>query len=181
MPRNQNKNIGRIALLISCLFCSPWGWAASLGRGEVTVNGRIIASACAIDTQSRDQTITMKTLPVGQIIRDGQGELQNFTIKLVNCVLEKPHPGHGDWRYFEVTFDGKADGERFGIDGGAKGIALQISDAQGNIATPGVPLAKRDIDPGDMALNYGLRVVGNYQSMRAGDYFSTVKFKMDYY
>ncbi|MBH2604613.1 type 1 fimbrial protein [Serratia marcescens] len=177
----ENKKIGRIALFISCLFCSPWGWAANQGHGEVTVNGRIIASACAIDTQSRDQTITMKTLPVGQIIRDGQGELQKFTIKLVNCVLEKTNPNQDDWRYFEVTFDGKADGKRFGIDGGAKGIALQISDALGNIAMPGVPLVKRDIQPGVMALNYGLRVVGNYQDLRAGDYFSTVKFKMDYY
>jgi len=181
MSGNQNKNVGNIALFISCLFFSPWILAANQGRGEVTVNGRIIASACAIDTQSLNQTITMKTLPVGQIIRDGQGELQSFTIKLVNCVLEKTNPGHGDWRYFEVTFDGKAEGQRFGIDGAAKGIALQISDAQGNIATPGVPLVKRDILPGDMALDYGLRVVGNYQNLRAGDYFSTVKFKMDYY
>lgn len=160
---------------------SDVGQAANQGRGEVTVSGRIIASACAIDTDSRDQTINMGASPVGQIIRDGQGDKRDFSIKLVNCALEKFNLELADWRYFQVTFDGREDSGLFAIDGDAKGIALQIVDGLGNVATPGVPVAQYAIQPGTMTMNYGMRVVGNNQLMKAGDYSSTVRFKMDYY
>ena len=169
------------AMLVNLLLCSSLAQSANQGRGEVTLNGRIIASACAIDTESGDQTITMATLPVSQIIRDGQGELHEFTIKLVNCTLEKFNPALDDWRYFAVTFDGREDAGLFGVDGNAKGIALQISDARGNVAAPGIPMEKNEIQPGTMAFNYGLRLIGNSQVMKAGSYYSTVRFKMDYY
>lgn len=155
--------------------------SANQGRGEVTMNGRIIASACAIDTESVDQTIKMKTLPISQVIRDGQSERQAFSIKLVNCVLEKFNPALDNWRYFEVTFDGREDAGYFGLDGSAKGIALQISDEKGNIVVPGTSMAKGAVHPGKMTFNYGLRLVGNHQVLKAGEYASTVRFKMDYY
>lgn len=181
MHLQHGKWILHSAMLVNLLLCSSLAQSANQGRGEVTLNGRIIASACAIDTESGDQTITMATLPVSQIIRDGQGELHEFTIKLVNCTLEKFNPALDDWRYFSVTFDGREDAGLFGVDGNAKGIALQISDARGNVAAPGIPMEKNEIQPGTMAFNYGLRLIGNSQVMKAGSYYSTVRFKMDYY
>ncbi|MGA9617236.1 MAG: fimbrial protein [Serratia proteamaculans] len=181
MHSQHGKRTLHSAVLVNLLLCTSLAHAANQGRGEVTLNGRIIASACAIDTESVDQTITMATLPVSQIIRDGQGELHEFNIKLVNCTLEKFKPSLDDWRYFSVTFDGREDAGLFGIDGNAKGIALQISDRQGNIATPGMPMAKNELQPGIMEFNYGLRLIGNNQVMKVGSYYSTVRFKMDYY
>ncbi|ASM15412.1 type 1 fimbrial protein [Serratia marcescens] len=181
MHSQHGKRILHSAVLVNLLLCSSLAHSANQGRGEVTVNGRIIASACAIDTESGDQTITMATLPVSQIIRDGQGELHEFTIKLVNCTLEKFNPELDDWRYFAVTFDGREDAGLFGVDGNAKGIALQISDTRGNVAAPGMPMAKNEIQSDTMAFNYGLRLMGNNQVMKAGSYYSTVRFKMDYY
>lgn len=181
MHLQHGKRILHSAVFVNLLLYSSLAHSANQGRGEVTVNGRIIASACAIDTDSVDQTIIMATLPVSQIIRDGQGELREFTIKLVNCTLEKFNPALDDWRYFSVTFDGREDAGLFGIDGNAKGIALQISDARGNVAAPGIPMDKNEIQPGTMAFNYGLRLMGNNQVMKAGSYYSTVRFKMDYY
>ncbi|MBL5824966.1 fimbrial protein [Serratia fonticola] len=181
MYSQRGKRISLSAVLLNLLLCSFWAKSANQGRGEVTVNGRIIASACAIDTESVDQTITMATLPVSQVIRDGQGELREFNIKLVNCTLERFNPALDDWRYFSVTFDGRDDAGLFGIDGNAKGIALQISDKLGNVASPGMPMAINELQPGTMEFNYGLRLIGNNQVMKAGSYYSTVRFKMDYY
>ncbi|MBC3211568.1 fimbrial protein [Serratia fonticola] len=177
----RGKKILWGVVLINLLLGPHLAMSANQRYGEVTVNGRIIVSACAIDTKSVDQTITMASVPISQVIRDGQGEWHEFSIKLVNCTLEQFNPQLDEWRYFSVTFDGREDGGHFGIDGNAKGMALQISDQWGNVAAPGVPMAKNDILPGSMEFKYGLRLIGNHQVMKAGNYNTTVRFKMDYY
>lgn len=166
-------------LLMNIFFVAPA--ASSQGFGRVNMAGAIIETACAIDTLSRDQTINMGTVPVSQISRDGQGLIRPFSIQLVNCVLARHDKKLPDWRYFQVTFDGSADQGFFGVAGEAKGIALQIADSQGNIAIPGIPLPFGEITPNDMLLNYSLQLVSNNQDLHAGEYSSTVKFKMDYY
>lgn len=162
-------------VLINLLLVSHLAMSVNQRYGEVTVNGRIIVSACAIDTKSVDQTIAMASVPISQVIRDGQGEWHEFSIKLVNCTLEQFNP------HFSVTFDGREDDGHFGIDGNAKGMALQISDQWGNVAAPGIPMAKNDIRSGAMEFKYGLRLIGNHQVMKVGNYNTTVRFKMDYY
>ncbi|MEE4412055.1 MULTISPECIES: fimbrial protein [unclassified Serratia (in: enterobacteria)] len=154
---------------------------ASQGWGRVNMEGAIIDTACAIAAGSRDQTIDMDTVPVSQIIRDGQGLTRPFTVELINCVLERPDNKLPDWKHFRVTFDGDADGKLFGVQGEAKGVALQIADSLGNVAIPGGPLPVGDITPGRMLINYSMKLVSNNQPLRAGNYFSTVRFKMDYY
>ncbi|WP_261446201.1 fimbrial protein [Serratia fonticola] len=168
-------------LLLSLCAAGP-AWAAQpQGWGRVNMLGAIIETACAIDTRSRDQTINMGVLPIGQIARDGQGVIRPFSIRLVNCILVRNDKMLPDWRYFQITFDGHADTGLFSVSGAAKGIALQITDGQGHIATPGEPLPFGEITPSEMLLNYSLRLVSNRQVLRAGEYSSTIKFKMDYY
>lgn len=168
-------------LFASVMLLPTLLFAANQGSGEVSVQGRIIASACAIDTESRDQTINMGVMPISRVIRDGQGDAHSFSVKLVNCVLEKPVHSQEEWRYFEITFDGENDSGLFGLAGKAKGIALQITDAQGQVALPGIPLQKNKIEPNAMTLNYSMRLVGNKQVAEAGEHYSTVRYKMDYY
>ena len=178
----MTRTLALLRTLCTCMMLtSTLLFAANQGSGEVSVQGRIIASACAIDTDSRDQTINMGNVPIGRIIRDGQGEAYPFSIKLVNCVLEKSPVTKSNWRYFEITFDGENDSGLFGLQGAAKGIALKIIDAHGQIAMPGVPLSKSDIEPNVMILSYSIRLVGNNQIIEAGKHYSTVRYKMDYY
>jgi type 1 fimbria pilin len=151
------------------------------GWGRVNMQGAIIDTACAISAGSREQVIDMETVPVADIIRDGQGINKPFSIELINCVLTRPNNKFPDWKNFQVTFDGEADGELFGVRGEAKGVALQIADGQGNIATPGKPFPFGDVLLGTTQLNYVMRLVSNNQSLRAGDYYSAVRFKLDYY
>jgi type 1 fimbria pilin len=181
MYLQHGKRTLHSAILINLLLCSPLALSTNQWRGEVTVSGRIITSACTIDTENVDQTITIATLPISYIINNGQSDWRAFNIKLVNCFLERFNPGNDKWRYFSVTFYGREDAGLFGVDGNAKGFALQISDSLGNIVTPGVPMVRNELELVAMQFNYGLRLVGNNPVMKAGSYYSTVHFQMDYF
>lgn len=173
----------KILIVFSCVF-SPMFFSAyaadtMAGWGRVNMQGSIIDTACAIAVDSREQSIYMGVIPVADIIRDGQGGSKYFSIDLVNCVLERE--GKEDWKQFQVTFDGDTVGDLFGIRGGASGVGLQISDDAGNIASPGKVLPLVDIIPGRMQLNYSLKLVANHHVLKPGDYFSSIRFKLDYF
>ncbi|WP_097164936.1 fimbrial protein [Enterobacter sp. CC120223-11] len=155
--------------------------ATQQGQGRVSMQGAIIDTACAISVDSREQVIDMGRVPIADIIRDGQGIRRDFSIKLVNCVLERPYSNKPDWKQFQVTFDGDAEGDLFGVRGDASGVALRILDKVGNVAMPGKALPLENIIPGDLQLDYTLRLVANNHALRSGDYFSTIRFKLDYF
>ncbi|HAT4999467.1 TPA: type 1 fimbrial protein [Serratia marcescens] len=171
--------------LAACLFIFTGFTAQAAGAiqgwGRVNMQGAIIDTACAIAVESRYQTVDIEMAPLADIIRDGQGKIKPFAIELVNCTLERANKNSPDWKQFQVTFDGDAEGDLFGVRGEASGIALQISDVAGNIATPGHPLPRGDIIPGDMRLDYRLKLVANSQALKVGDYFSVIRFKLDYF
>lgn len=154
---------------------------AAAGWGRVNMQGAVIETACAIDTESRDQTIDMSIAPLSQIIRDGKGATRAFSIRLVNCVLERIDENLPKWHRFQVTFDGRVDNGLFGVDGQARGVALQLADSEGNIVSPGNPTPLMDITAGNRELNYSLRLVSNQQLLRSGEFTSSIRFKMDYY
>ncbi|MBH1929646.1 fimbrial protein [Serratia rubidaea] len=170
-----------LLLLLVMPAMAPVAFAGLSGWGTVHMGGAIIDSACAIAAGERDQTVDIGTVPVSQIISQGQSNAIPFSVRLVNCSLERYASTLPDWQYFQITFDGPAEGNGFGLQGEAKGLAIQISDEQGNVAAPGVAMPKNDIHPGNMQLNYFVKLIGNKQRLRTGDYFSTIRFKLDYY
>lgn len=176
LPRNRAGAV----LLASLAFAPGYATSAAQGWGKVSMHGAIIDTACAIAAGSRDQTIDMDTLPLGQIIRDGQGMTKPFSIELVNCILERPE-NKPDWKFFQVTFDGYAEGSLFGVQGEARGVALKIKDSNGTPVIPGKPLPMEGIIPGNRVLNYSMTLMPNHQPLKAGAYFSTVRFKLDYF
>lgn len=167
------------SLLFSPVLLSAYASGDLAGWGRVNMQGSIIDTACAIAVDSHEQSIDMGAIPLADIIRDGQGHSKPFSINLVNCVLERP--GKEDWKHFQVIFDGDLDGNLFSIRGDASGVGLQISDSLGNIASPGKALPFVDITPGSMQLNYSLKLVANNHALKSGDYFSSIRFKVDYF
>ncbi|WP_413508500.1 fimbrial protein [Serratia proteamaculans] len=146
------------------------------------MQGSIVDVPCAIAVSSRDQAIDLAVLPVGQLMRDGQGPARPFSIQLVNCSLQQMRPGRADWTQFRVTFAGDVtDRALFGSSGQAEGMGIQITDAVGNVAQSEVPMPPGALVPGEKRLDYSLRLVGTHQILRAGAYRTTVRFKMDYY
>ncbi|AMG98900.1 MAG: fimbrial protein [Enterobacter asburiae] len=168
-------------IVFSCLFSPVFFISAQAadGWGRVNMQGSIIDTACAIAVDSREQSIDMGVIPVADIIRVGEGRSKSFSLVLVDCLLERP--GKEDWKKFQVTFDGDPEGNLFGIRGGASGVGLQITDSQGYVATPGETLPFVNITPGSMRLNYSLKLVANNHALKSGDYFSSIRFKLDYF
>lgn len=168
--------------VFSCIFSLwllPTALAADQSHGRVNMQGAIIDTACAIAVESRDQVIDMEVIPFADVLRDGHGRSKPFSIHLVNCVLERSTKP--DWYQFQVTFDGARDGDYFGVYGDARGVALRIMDEYGNQALPGKALPLRDIILGNKVLNYTLTLMPNQRGLKAGAYFSTIRFKLDYF
>ncbi len=180
MQNRIKKRGASYLILLPIYFCSP-AILAGQGEGRVNMQGAIIDTACAIATESREQVIDMSVTPFSDIARDGRGRSVKFNIYLINCVLERSNPALADWRQFQVTFDGNAEGELFGVAGDISGVALRISDAAGNIARPGVPLPLQALVSDNHRLDFMLDLIANHRPLKAGGYFSSVRFKMDYY
>ncbi|MFG1174697.1 fimbrial protein [Erwiniaceae bacterium CAU 1747] len=178
------KKISILFLLLNMSAANPVYSSGTLSadsdHGRVIMTGSIIDTACAISTGSLDQTVDMGAVPVSRIIRDGQGAKKDFSINLVKCILERHEAGLNKWQYFTITFDGFNDDGLFSVAGEAKGVAIRISDRDGNVASPGVALPPGEIEAGDMSLNFSMQLVSNHQALHAGEYNSIIKFKMDY-
>ncbi|WP_025119886.1 MULTISPECIES: fimbrial protein [unclassified Serratia (in: enterobacteria)] len=165
-------------LLVSVVTALP-AWAGS----QLSMNGAIVATACDIDTTSRDQTVDMGTLPFDRIVNDSQALAQPFSIRLVNCTLKHTGDNILGKQHFRVTFDGRNEDGRFGVEGAARGVALVLSDTQGNEAVPGkeLPTQTPVLQGKEMRLNYTARMVSNNQPLQTGTYSAQVRYQLDYH
>ncbi|WP_257624480.1 fimbrial protein [Enterobacter cloacae] len=172
-------------VVFSCMFTSllPASFAGntSFGWGAVNMQGAIIETACAIAVESQSQSIDMEVTSIADISRDGKGRVKPFAIELINCVIERQDKSKTGWKNFQITFDGDAEGNFFSVTGEASGIALKITDQSGKMALPGRPLAHEDLTSENMKLNYNLHLVANQSVLRAGEFFSAIRFKLDYF
>lgn len=150
-------------------------------QGRVNMQGSIFEGACAIAAGSQEQIIDLDILPTAEIVRTGQSAAHPFSIELINCLLTSSEIEQQNSKRFQMTFDGETDGNSFSVKGEAKGIALQIADESGNIATPGAPLSLKAFSLNAMQLSYSLRLISNNQPLHAGAYSSAVRFTLDYY
>ncbi|MEN4700026.1 fimbrial protein [Pantoea agglomerans] len=176
------RQVHRFSVL-ACWFIflgADAGAAHPQGYGRVSMRGSIIDTACAIDTQSRDQTVDMGATPTGVIARDGHGAARSFTIRLVNCRLAQPDERGAGWRDVRATFEGLNHNGLFGLNGNTRGVALELTDRHGNIARPGEPLPTGELSAGNQQLDYTLRLVGDRQVLRAGDFRTILRFRMEY-
>lgn len=168
-------------LTCSITFLSTNTIAAEWGQGRVNMQGSIVETACAIDTGDRKQSIEMGTLPVDTIIHEGKGNDNTFDIRLSHCVLSQSSENTPDQKHFQITFNGISDRDNFKVSGDAQGVSLMITDTEGNIAQPGVPLPFKFIPTENMNLTYRIFLVGDHQEIRPGEYKAVIRFGMNYY
>ncbi|WP_051916918.1 MULTISPECIES: fimbrial protein [unclassified Serratia (in: enterobacteria)] len=167
-----------LLLLVGAVTVLP-AW----GGSSLNINGAIVATACDIDIKSHDQTVEMGTLPFDQVVNNSQALARSFSIGLVNCALKHIGDSILGKQHFRVTFDGRNENGRFGVDGEARGVALVLSDAQGQEATPGEPLPPQIpvLQAKEMRLNYTARMVSNNQPLQTGTYTALVRYQIEYY
>lgn len=162
-----------VMLAISVLGQATYG---DVLKGRVGMEGSILDSACSIDTSQEYQLVTMKAVPVGQILRDGQGGMATLTILLIGC--EAPAEGN----LFRVTFYGTQGSKNtFSLSGNTKGIGIKIIDALGNVIQPGVPMEIMQQATTTNKLVYTLILRGNGETLQPGNYQTTLQMKLEYY
>lgn len=170
-------------LVISCIFISAFFdvQAAIFNEfsGRVNMQGTISDTACTIAVDSREQIIDMGVVSVADIVRDGQGRSKKFSIRLAGCVLGIQ--GKDERKQFNISFDGDSKGDFFTVHGDATGVALQLIDQVGNAVLPGNVLPFVNIPSDDMHLYYTLKLVANDHMLNAGSYFSSIRFRLDYF
>lgn len=169
------------------LFMLTKSWAVSnlisahsQGCGIVNVHGSILITPCAIKMSDEFQSIELGAETTGELEHEGKGPGRTLSIHLINCNLETAEGENPMASWFQVTFDGKNDESFFGLQG-ASGAAIEIVDAQGNVAHPGKPMPAGRITGHNMTLNYVLRLAENHHALRAGHYRATVRYKIDYF
>ncbi|HDX4051642.1 TPA: type 1 fimbrial protein [Enterobacter soli] len=167
-------------MLMATLPGKAIAWPKDEGSGTVAMKGSIIDTPCAIDIDDQAQVVEMGSETTGEIIHNGFGPVKTFRIHLVNCVLHQSIPHRPDWSGFQVTFDGKHDNTFFGVNGAA-GIGVKILDSEGNQAIPGIPMSKVALKPGKQFLDYTLQLVSDRHRLVAGNYRTTIRFKVDYF
>jgi type 1 fimbria pilin len=168
----------------SLVFMSFLISAKEQGHGRVTINGEIIDSACSLDMDNSDQTVDMLTQPISEVISETEGLPNEITIGLKNCSFNKAsqtNQNEDEWKYFRITFEGDREDKFFGVSGDATGVALEIYDPDGNIALPGEPMPKASIPLGSKGLKYFIKLVGNGKTLEPGAYYTTIRYKLDYY
>lgn len=170
-------------LIVSALgttFSSANATSSAPEFGHVHMQGSIIDTPCAISTADLLQSIEMNVSTVGEMVLNGRGSQKSFSLNLVNCDLNSHSQEQPDSTHFSTTFDGPSDHGLFRISG-AQGVGLQITDALGNLATPGKPLPAGSLVPGTQRLDYTLRVVSNDQPLKVGEFHAILRFKVDYF
>lgn len=176
---NQNR-----ALFFLLLLLSPLAFAAvpfDQGHGQVRMNGEIMASACGIYTDDLWQEIHFPPVSV-ELVSSSAGQLsRDFSLRLINCRLEKEDGSR--WSSARVYFDGEPDTlshSLFGLRGEAKGVALQLTNARGEIASPGNAFSAVALTEGDQQLNYRLQVIRNGQTLKEGAWTASLRFMVVY-
>lgn len=82
-----------------------------------------------------------------------------------------------------VTFTGipdSSDNQLLAIDGEARGFAIQLADTHGEILTLGKNTPDYALMDGDNILNFSASLVSTGRNIRAGDFYATARFFMDY-
>ncbi|HCD1278896.1 TPA: type 1 fimbrial protein [Citrobacter amalonaticus] len=145
-------------------------------KGRVGMQGSILDSACSIDTPQEYQLVTMKTVPVGQILRDGHGEATSISILLMGC------ESLAEGNLFRVTFYGtQGNKNTFSLSGNTKGIGMRIIDALGNEMQPGVPMESVQQATSTNKLEYTLILKSDGEILQPGNYQTTLRMKLEYY
>lgn len=173
----SGKNFTAVLLLLGSGLMALPAW----GVGQLSMSGAIVATACDIDTASRDQTINMGTFTVEQITQDSSATTRPFGLRLMKCVLEYHNGRRLNGQHFRVTFSGRSEGEYFGLDDEGRGVVLVLTDSQGRTVTPDKPLPPQMLQPGETTLHYGVALKSLNSSVQSGAYTALVRYHLDYY
>ncbi|EJJ1300013.1 hypothetical protein NIO33_004071 [Salmonella enterica] len=126
------------------------------------------------------QEINLGDLPVRYFKNDFTGAVQKFSLRLRNYDLKLPNGSEYKASNMRVTFEGNQDDslDNFLLEGRGQGFNLQILDSRGYLAHAGDNMPAFLLNDTEQIFEYRLRLVRNGQSLKAGDYYTLLRFKM---
>lgn len=153
-------------------------------RGEMKMSGEIIETACMIDYPDREQWVEFGSLTTRDILRQSASSLQReFHVRLVGCTpASQVFPGLV-WQHATVTFISdtpQGDDQFIRLRGEAKGLAIRLSDREGNRIILGQPTVGYAIKEGSDRLDFTATLVPLSKHISAGNFYASVHFFMDY-
>ncbi|MGY1449355.1 fimbrial protein [Pseudomonas chlororaphis] len=167
-------------LLALCTLGVPL-YAADGFKGRVQLTGSIVDSACSIRMGNDNQTVAFTPLALNSLVSGNTSTQQPLSIHISDCMTSDANHNNAPSQRFELTFEGQPDGKYFATQGTAKGIALRISDEQGQLISPGMLIehSRRSFD--SLILNYSLTLVGSGHALKTGDYHTTIKLSIQHF
>lgn len=176
----MKKTIFFLLLCLDLNFINPV-LGKDAGHGRLNMRGSIIESACTIDMNSLNQTVDLGVITVGELERNGRSSSIPFSINLINCTLKKLNPSASNWRYFEITFDGENHNGLFINKGSSQGVGVALSDEKFKPSLPGIPLSQHLLSEGGISIKYYLSLTHDAGKIKAGDFNTSIKYKIDYF
>lgn len=166
-------------------------WDVDGANGTLYVHGALTESACRLAMSSAYQTIELGTVSTGQLQQVGQsGTPVAVVLRLEDCLSGESRSRNqlGDLLWspempaMKIRFLAPVDEQnpRLAAVTGAKGIALELSDA----ARYPIPLGQFSsahlISPGQNQLTYYVTPVRTSAGLDAGAYFALIRFQLSY-
>ncbi|MBP5124309.1 fimbrial protein [Pseudomonas protegens] len=150
-------------------------------KGRMQLAGSIVDTGCTLRMGNEGQTVTFQPAALQGLVRGDASFSRPLNIYLSGCGTLSARANASASRGMKLTFEGESNGQYFGVQGAAQGVALQIKDAHGTLITPGMLLDHSVRAADAMALNYFLELVGTGSSLQAGNYHATIKLSVQHF
>ena len=170
---------GHLFLLPAALWAG--NMAANPHNGHATLTGTVVSSACTIALEDALQTVDMGVIPARELKKHGQGQVRRMNLHLRSCSLEQQDTGDLQ-PAVRVVFDGRFSGDPslFTVAGSARGVALRIRDRNGRQIRAGESLPSAPVYGSEQGLHYWLQVVSDGTPLSAGDFYTAIRFSLNY-
>ncbi|EML7933739.1 MULTISPECIES: fimbrial protein [Providencia] len=166
-------------------------WDVDGVNGTLYVHGALTESACRLAMSSAYQTIELGTVGTGQLQHAGQmGTPIAVTLQLEDCLSSESRNrdqlGNLLWSpdmpAMKISFLAPMDRQDPSLAAveGAKGVALQLSDANHRQINLGHFSLPHLVSPGQNTLTYYVTPVRTTAGLTAGAYSALIRFQLSY-
>lgn len=186
---NVNKNI--LAMAISALISVPAladePVGTDQGSGRIHFTGTVINAPCSVAPGDADINVDMGQV-ANKVLETGNKFSQNvnYTIHLQDCNLAAQTAGTVEYPAMSkvaVSFGGTADSsvaELVANTGSAKGAAIRLIDANGDLLKIGDTSKDINLVTGNNELVFAARVEANNQPVSTGTIVSQATYALNY-
>lgn len=152
------------------------------GHGVIHMPGSILDAACAIDTESEDQTVNLHLSSIGKIVTFGYANSEDLVIKLVHCTKSSSEGGK-EWKSVTATFNGvvdEYDKNLFALHGSIRGVGIRIEDEKNNLIIPGKTVVSNSIPLDTAEFRGRVILVADSNKIERGVGRSTIQLRLNY-